>query len=272
MQLIQLTDLHAPELQPYLTLRRPMEHYRKGLFVAEGRLVVERLLQTPGYRVHSVLTMPQWLERLEKLLGNRSDIPVYVAERKEIQEIVGFSYHAGLLALAECPPEPSLDEVLARQRGPLTWVAMDELTHAENVGALARNAAALGAQAMLAGPTSASPFLRRAVRNSLGGVFALTVFHLKDLGATLGELHTRHGFTVIGADANRGEAIESYRFPERVCVVFGHEDNGLSPAVRSACQECVHIKMEGGLDSINVAACGAILLQEIRRQRAGRGE
>lgn len=267
MQRIQLTDLHAPALQPYLTLRRPMEHYRKGLFVAEGRLVVERLLQTPGYRVHSVLTMPQWLERLEGLLNERSDIPVYVAERKEIQEIVGFSYHAGLLALAECPPEPSLEAALAARPGPLTWVAMDELTHAENVGALARNAAALGAQALLAGPTSASPFLRRAVRNSLGGVFALSVFHLKDLAATLRELHVRHGICVIGADANRGTAIERFPFPPRCCVVFGHEDNGLSSGVRAACQECVCIRMEGGLDSVNVAAAGAILLQEIRRQR-----
>lgn len=266
MQCIRLTDLQASALQPYLTLRRPMEHYRQGLFVAEGRLVVERLLQTPGYRVRSVLTMPQWLERLGRL-SIPNDVPVYVAERKEIQEIVGFSYHAGLLALAECPHERSLDEVVTPPPDSCVWVALDELTHAENVGALARNAAALGAQGMLVGPTSASPFLRRAVRNSLGGVFALRIVHAADLPAALRVLHECHGFTTVGADANQGCALDGFRFPPRTCLVFGHEDNGLSPRVRAACQACVHIPMEGGLDSLNVAAAGAILLQEARRQK-----
>jgi len=267
MQVIRITDFQAPELKPYLTLRRPKEHYRKGYFVAEGRIVVERLLVTPGYKVGSVLTMPQWLERLAKLLAGRSDVPVYVAERKEIQEIVGFSYHAGLLALAECPSEPSLDKALSAAPRACTWVALDALTHAENVGVMARNAAALGAAGLLVGPTSASPYLRRAVRNSLGGVFALQVLHSQDLADTLRGLNASHGFTVVGADANHGIPLSEYRFAARTCMVFGHEDKGLTPEVRAACQACVQIPMQGGLDSLNVAAAGAILLQEARRQR-----
>lgn len=267
MLMVRITDLHAPALEPYLTLRRPMEHYRRGLFVAEGRIVVERLLETSGYRVRSVLTMPQWLERLEGLLAGRSEVPVYVAERKAIQQIVGFSYHAGLLALAECPPEPSLGQAVSAAPQACTWVALDALTHAENVGAMARNAAGLGAEGLVVGPTSASPFLRRAVRNSLGGVFALRILHSRDLAGTLRELNAAHGFTVVGADANCGEPLSDARFAARTCLVFGHEDNGLSPAVRAACQVCVRIPMEGGLDSLNVAASGAILLEEARRRR-----
>jgi tRNA G18 (ribose-2'-O)-methylase SpoU len=267
MQVIRITDLHAPVLQPYLTLRRPKEHHRQGLFVAEGRLVVERLLQTTGYRVRSVLTMPQWLARLEALLAERGDVPVYVAERKEIQQIVGFSYHAGLLALAECPAEPSLVEALTASPAACTWLALDDLTHAENVGVMARNAAALGAEGMVVGPTTASPFLRRAVRNSLGGVFVLRIHHSPDLADALRVMQAGHGFRVIGADANGGTPLECFRIPARSCLVFGHEEHGLSAEIRDRCEACVQIPMEGGLDSLNVASAGAILLQEARRQR-----
>jgi len=268
MQVIRITDLQAPVLHPYLTLKRPKEHHKQGLFVAEGRLVVERLLQMPGFQVRSVLTMPQWLERLEILLKDREAVPVYVAERKEIQEIVGFSYHAGLLALAECPPVPTLAEALRDAPAACTWVALDALSHAENVGVTTRNAAALGADGLIVGPTSASPFLRRAVRNSLGGIFALKVVSSLDLADTLCELKTSYGFAVVGADAERGVPLEEFRFEKRTCLVLGHEEHGLTPSVREACQTCVRIPMEGGLDSLNVAAAGAILLHEVRRQRA----
>jgi tRNA G18 (ribose-2'-O)-methylase SpoU len=267
MTTVPLTNPDDPELEPYWSLRRPQEHWRRRIFIAEGRLVVERLLRS-NCLVRSVLTTPSWLARVGYLLESRPEqVKVFVAEKKTIQTIVGFSYHAGLLALAECPPEPPLEEVLKRSPSPRTWVALDELSHAENVGVIVRNAAALGAQAVLVGETSCSPYLRRAVRNSLGGVFCVPILHVAYLAETLQQLHDRHNFHIVGADANKLRPLQEYRFPRDVCLVFGHEDLGLSEDVQRYCQDFVTIPMGPQLDSINVACASAIFLHEIRRQR-----
>jgi tRNA G18 (ribose-2'-O)-methylase SpoU len=266
---LPLTNPDDPELEPYWSLRRPQEHWRRRIFVAEGRLVVEALLRSPC-RIRSVLTTPQWLARVGYLLEGRAEqVKVFVAEKKAIQTIVGFSYHAGLLALAECPPDPPLEELLKRSPSPRTWIALDELSHAENVGVIVRNAAALGAQVVLVGETSCSPYLRRAVRNSLGGVFCVPILHAAYLAETLRILHDQHGFRIVGADANKLVPLHQYAFPQDLCLVFGHEDLGLSEDVQRFCQDFVTIPMGPGLDSINVACASAIFLHEIRRQRAG---
>src|SRR5512144_779502 len=107
-----ITSFDLPELQPYRTMRRQAEHRGQGIFVAEGEKVVRRLLESQ-LRVRSVLLPPKWLPDLEPLLHARDDEPrVFLAEKKLLETLTGFSMYQGLLAVAEVPPRRTLSQVL----------------------------------------------------------------------------------------------------------------------------------------------------------------
>ena len=188
LRIQKITSFDSPELQPYATLRRPLEHERQGIFVAESIKVVRRLLESQ-FTVVSVVLPEKWLAEFRPLLEARPEnVAVYLAEKKLLETLVGFSMFQGVLAVGKVPPPVSLDEILAKSPKPQLFVAVDELTNAENLGALVRNCVAFGVQALIVGETSSSPFLRRAVRNSMGTIFQLPVIELAKLGQ-------RHQFT-----------------------------------------------------------------------------
>ncbi|MBI3829736.1 MAG: RNA methyltransferase [Planctomycetes bacterium] len=263
MTVTHVLDLDAPDLKPFLTLRRPKFPFDQGLFVAEGPLVIERLLQT-ALKVRAVLCTPDQFERFRPALEIRSEIVVHVAERKAIEKVLGVEYHHGVMALGECPPEPDLKAVLAAAKPPRRLVALDGLVEADNVGVIVRSCAALGATALLSGETSCSPWLRRAVRNSMGGVFALPILHAPHLAEMLRRLRGEFGARIVGADPGGATALNAYRFPEHCCLVFGTEFTGLSAEVRAACDEFVAIPLAGGQDSLNVSAAAAVFLYQAR--------
>jgi len=259
-----------PGLAPYRTLKRQPEHLREGIFVAEGPTVVERLLRSP-LEVVSVLATGAWLERLAPAFGARRAPAVYQATDALLERITGFAYHQGVMAVGRVPPEPDLDALLAAARAPVTLVALDGLTSAENTGVLVRAASALGAAAVIAGNGAASPFLRRAVRTSMGGAFYTPVVHAADLAGLLRRLARDHGVRACAAALQGAVPLTAYRFPERSCVVLGHEYDGVSPDVLAACDDRVVIPMAGHLDSLNVQTAGAVFLFEAGRQRAAGG-
>ena len=172
-QRIESFDL--PALQPYRTMRRQHEHREQGIFVAEGEKVVRRLLESQ-FRVVSVLLPEKWLQELDPLLqARREEIQVFVADKALLETLTGFSMYQGLLAVGKVPPLPTLEDIVARSPQPRLLVAADGLTSAENLGALVRNCAAFNAQALIVGETCSSPFLRRAVRSSMGAIFQLPI-------------------------------------------------------------------------------------------------
>src|ERR1700690_1988579 len=184
----KITSLDLPELAPYRTMRRPLEHEAQGIFVAEGEKVVRRLLES-RFEVVSVLLPENHLAAFRPLLESRPEnLTVYLAEKKLLESLIGFSMYQGQLAVGKIPPPASLDDILSKNPKPLLLVAVDALTSAENLGALVRNCVAFGVQALIVGETSSSPFLRRAVRNSMGTILQLPVVELAKLGQ-------RHQFT-----------------------------------------------------------------------------
>ena len=190
-QKIESFDL--PELQPYRTMRRQHEHRQQGIFVAEGEKVVRRLLES-SFGVVSVLLPEKWLRELEPLLQARpEEIQVFVAEKALLETLTGFSMYQGLLAVGKVPPLPTLEEMVARSPQPRLLAAADGLSSAENLGALVRNCAAFNAQALIVGETCSSPFLRRAVRSSMGTIFQMPIVETRqpDPGAWRPE-GTRH--------------------------------------------------------------------------------
>ena len=280
----RIYSLDLPELRPYATMRRPLEHERESIFVAEGTKVVRRLLES-SFTVISVLLPEKHLEEFRPLLDARPEnLSVYLAEKQLLEQLIGFSMYQGVLAVGKIPAPGTLDEILDKSPKPLLLVAADGLTSAENLGALVRNCVAFGTQALIVGETSSSPFLRRAVRNSMGTILQLPVVELAKLGQrhqftdkphvtdlTLAEclkqLRAR-GIRCIAAHPHTDRRVLSQAdFSGDCCVVFGSEGDGITPAVLAACDEAVAIPMPPAVDSLNVGAAAAVFLYEVNRQR-----
>ena len=268
MRAQRIESLDLPELEPYRTMRRQAEHRQQGIFVAEGEKVVRRLLES-SFTVVSALLPEKWLRELEPLLEARAEeVQVYVAEKALLETLTGFSMYQGLLAVGKVPPLPTLADVVARSPQPRLLAAADGLSNAENLGALVRNCAAFNAQALIVGETCSSPFLRRAVRGSMGAVFHLPVVETSSLTQALHELRER-GIRCIAAHPHSdGRTLADANFAGDCCVVFGSEGYGISPAVLAACDEATAIPMPPTVDSLNVGSAAAVFLYEANRQRS----
>jgi tRNA G18 (ribose-2'-O)-methylase SpoU len=236
--------------------------------VAEGDKVVHRLLASP-LKIVSVLVPEHRLPEYTPALERRPElITVYsITDKRTLEALVGFEMFQGVLAVAHVPAATALPELLASSSPPRRLVAADGLSSAENVGLLVRNSVAFGATALLVGETSASPYLRRAVRNSMGTVFQLPVLECTNLLATLRQMQ-RLGIRCVAAHPHTDQVALPYvDFRRDVCLVFGAEGNGISPAVLAACDEAVAIPMAAGVDSLNVASAAAVFLYEAWRQQ-----
>jgi tRNA G18 (ribose-2'-O)-methylase SpoU len=263
----KIASFDLPELQPYRTMRQQREQRQQGIFVAEGEKVVRRLLESK-FTVVSLLLPEKWLPEYEPLLKARAeDIRVFVAEKELLETLTGFSMYQGLLAVGKVPAPVSLDEILARSPRPRLFAAVDGLSNAENLGALVRNCAAFNVQALIVGETSGSPFLRRAVRGSMGTIFQMPVVETPDLIQALGELRG-HGVRCIAAHPHvQGRTLSQANFTGDCCILFGSEGYGISPAALEACDEAAAIPMPPTVDSLNVGSAAAVFLYEANRQR-----
>lgn len=265
VQAVQTLDL--PALAPYRTLRQHEAHRRERLFVAEGEKVVRRLLESP-LTVLSALMPEPWFHQLEPLLRARPEpVDVYTAPKKLLEQLTGFTMYQGLLAAAQMPPAWSPAEALARAAPPRLFVAVDGLTSAENLGALVRNAAAFGAQALVVGETCSSPWLRRAVRASMGAIFHLPTVEPANLVEALHALRDAGVRCVAAHPHTAGGRLSGTDLTGDVCLVFGSEGYGLSPPVLAACDQAVAVPMPPTVDSLNVASAAAVFLYEAARQR-----
>lgn len=267
MQIHRVTALDTPELRPYGTLRQHEEHKRGGIFVAEGDKVVRRLLES-DFGVVSVLLPERRLAEFEPLLRARpEDVAVYLMEIGELEKLTGFPFFQGVLAVGRIPRTHSLDSMFAAAPKPRLFAAIDGLTNAENVGLIVRNCAAFGVQALIVDGSSANPFLRRAVRNSMGTIFKLAVVEASSLIAALRELQAR-GMRIIAAHPHTDRrTIHEADFTRDCCVVFGSEGPGLPAETLAACDEAVAIPMQAGVDSLNVGSAAAVFLFEVQRRR-----
>jgi tRNA G18 (ribose-2'-O)-methylase SpoU len=266
--IIPITSLDLPALQPYRTLRQPVEHFRAGIFVAEAEKVVRRLLESK-LEVLSVLLTPEWLNEYRPLLeSHQQTISVYVADKAILDTIVGYNLHQGIMALGKNPAPATVERVAAALPEPYLFVALDGLTNSENVGVIVRNCAAFGVHAVIVGETSSSPYLRRAVRNSMGTVFHLPVVHSSDLKQSLETLRTQYRTTILAAHPHTEEHV-LHRTDCRgnLCIVLGSEGDGISANILAACDEAVAVPMHGGVDSLNVGSASAVFLYEVLRQR-----
>jgi tRNA G18 (ribose-2'-O)-methylase SpoU len=246
-----------------MALRTRVEPER-GLYLAESEKVIRRALRA-GHRPRSFLMGERWLTDLADLVGDaeRSGVPVYVAEAPVIEEMTGFHLHRGALASMHRPQLPTPQELLAGAR---RVAVLEDIVDHTNVGAIFRNCAALGVDAVLVTPRCADPLYRRSVRVSMGTVFQVPWTRIDPWPGGLTTLQDS-GFGVA-AFALTDDAVSLDDLaadpPERLAVVFGAEGHGLGPRTIRDADLVVQIPMAGGVDSLNVAAASAVALWALR--------
>jgi tRNA G18 (ribose-2'-O)-methylase SpoU len=263
----EVTDADDPRLVDYRALKERHLNAEGGRFVAESERVVRRLLAS-HLRVHSLLATPPRVRALEDALAvpsaagaSRADVPVYVAAQPVLDAIAGFHVHRGCLAIGERPAARALPS------GARGVVVLEDLVDVDNLGAIARNAAAFGADALVLSPRCADPFYRKAIRVSLGAVFDLPIVRLPRWPDDLDVLR-RLGLTLVAAVLSPGATpLPRFRRPDRWALLLGAEGPGLSPAAVLRSHESVTIPMAAsdGVDSLNVATAAAVMLYALTR-------
>jgi tRNA G18 (ribose-2'-O)-methylase SpoU len=248
----------------YRDIKRAEARWRRGLFVAESRDVVRRLLASDRFRTRSALLTAPALDSLRGALEAADpSLPVYLASHEVARAVVGFDFHRGCMALgergAEPPPEP-----LVAEPGPRLLVLLDEVSNPDNVGGVFRNARALGADAVLLSAGCADPLYRKAIRVSMGAVLITPFAHLADWAGGLARLREA-GYALV-ALTPEPSALDiallgaARPVPSRAALILGAEGHGVGELSRAAADLHVRIPMAAGVDSLNVATAAGIAL------------
>jgi tRNA G18 (ribose-2'-O)-methylase SpoU len=261
---IDVADAADPRLDDFRDLnstdRRPDLPSGKGLVIAEGVLVVQRMLAS-RFRPRALLGTEKRLGELAEDLTD-VDVPYYLAQADVMAEVVGFHLNRGVLASASRPPERTVAQVL---EGARTVAVLEGVNDHENLGSIFRNAAGLAVDAMVFGTGCADPLYRRAVRVSMGHAllvpYAWTASWPQDL-----ELLRDSGFRLLALtpdpSADTLQDAMSEVADERVAILVGAEGPGLTEQAMRACDIRVRIPMSGGTDSLNVATAAALAFYE----------
>ena len=255
-RVVEVDDAADPRLADFRDLsradRRPDRPGGRGLVLAEGTVVVRRLLASP-YPPRALLGVARRVDDLAPDLAG-VDVPAYVTDADTMADVVGFHLNRGVLASADRAPAPDLAALLDGAR---RVAVLEGVTDHANLGALFRNAAALGVDAVIVGPECADPLYRRSVRVSMGHVLRVP-FATAGLDEATAALRAA-GF-VLAALTPRGDpaALAGLAAQDRVALLLGAEGPGLSAEALALADLRVRIPMTADVDSLNVATAAAV--------------
>lgn len=252
--IIEINDPQDPRLTLYRDVKDRDLTGRDGLFMAEGKVVLERLFASKLAQTVSVLTTPGRLAGLAHL----PDAPVYVVSQGVMDAVAGFPIHRGYLALGRYAPPLTLAEALAGEH--VRILVLSGIANTDNMGGLMRNAAAFGVDAVILDATCCDPMYRKAIRVSVGGVLEVPHYRVNDLVTTL----RTHDLTPYALSPAGKMMLDQVQPAARSALLFGAEGPGLSVEIMAACTT-VRIEMSGGFDSLNVATTSGIVLYQMCR-------
>ena len=272
--IIEITDFHAPELDPYARLTQNQLRNRlepeKGIFIAESPKVIDRALDA-GYKPVSLLMeRKQITGPAAGILSRCGDAPVYTADREMLAELTGFELTRGVLCAFRRPAPRPVEELCKNAR---RVAVLEGIVDSTNVGAIFRSAAALNMDAVLINPSCCDPLCRRAVRVSMGTVFQVPWGQLGETPADWPEkgmdLLRSLGFkTAAMALSDRSVSIDDEQLAKepKLAIVLGTEGDGLAADTIASCDYTVKIPMSHGVDSLNVAAASAVAFWQLGKQ------
>lgn len=255
-----------PRVADYRGVSDPELLRSRNLFIAEGRIVVTRLLDDGRWTVRSVLVSQAAKRDLEPTLtGIAARVPILVCEAAHFLSVTGHDIHRGCLALVERPPALPPEALLASAR---LAVVLEGVSNADNVGGVFRNAAAFGADVVMLSPTCCDPLYRKAIRTSMGASLRVPFVHATEWPATLPLLRAA-GFRLVALTPREpSDPLDTFALRPRapkIALLVGAEGPGLTAAVESAADERVRIPLARGIDSLNLAVATGIALEHLTR-------
>lgn len=272
--IIEITDFHAPELDPYARLTQNQLRNRlepeKGIFIAESPKVIDRALDAGYKSVSLLMERKQITGPAAGILSRCGDAPVYTADREMLAELTGFELTRGVLCAFRRPAPRPVEELCKNAR---RVAVLEGIVDSTNVGAIFRSAAALNMDAVLINPSCCDPLCRRAVRVSMGTVFQVPWGQLGETPADWPEkgmdiLHSLGFKTAAMALSDRSVSIDDEQLAKepKLAIVLGTEGDGLAAGTIASCDYTVKIPMSHGVDSLNVAAASAVAFWQLGKQ------
>ena len=266
-RLSPIDDPADPRIAGFRDIRERDLRRRDGRFIAEGAVVLRVLARShggpAGFSVESLLVLENRLAGIHDILAEIAPtVPIYAATGPVMDAIAGFHMHRGVLALARHDPaRRSLPALLDRLPARALVVVGQGISNHDNVGAIFRNAAVFGADAVLLDETSCDPLYRKAIRVSVGGVFTVPFAREGGIDPILARL-ADSGFQLVGLSPSGRVALAHYDPAERTALIVGTEGEGLPPAMLDRLLT-LRIPQAPGMDSLNVATASGIALYEL---------
>jgi tRNA G18 (ribose-2'-O)-methylase SpoU len=263
MPVIAIDSPRDVRLADYRSVGEPDLGRTRGLFVAEGRRVVQRLIEGHRFAVRSLLLNEAArcaLDETLRLLD--ASVPVYTCAAEHFVDITGYPIHRGCLALAERPSPQRPEEVARAAR---LIVVLERVANADNVGGVFRSAAAFGAGGVLLCPQSCDPLYRKAIRTSMAATLSIPFARVTDWPEGLHQLRAS-GFTIAALTPREPSlALEVFArdVPARLALLVGAEGDGLSAAAEQAAHVRVRIPITPDVDSLNLAVATGIALSRL---------
>lgn len=258
MPVIPLDSINDPALEVYRNLKKSNLTRWSGLFIAEGKKLTLQLLQS-DYPVHSVLCSENYIDLIQPYL--RPEHTVYLVSQSNIEQVVGFNFHHGMLACGIRRPEPTLEE-LVPESGPVKLVVCPKIENPDNLGSIIRLSAGFGVHGILLGTGSCETFSRRTLRVSMGAAFRVpTLESGPQLADQLQWLREARGIDLVATVLDdTAEPLKQAAVSTRTALLLGNENAGLGPEWIKLCQRRVTIPMAPGTDSLNVAFAACLFL------------
>jgi tRNA G18 (ribose-2'-O)-methylase SpoU len=259
MKLIKIDETNRADIEIYHKLRENA-FAEDNSFIADSPKVVNILLES-DIEVKSILATKEYYDEFSELISKKKIPKLFVIDKKEMQEIIGHKIHHNCMMHGVRPKETTLESLGDN------IIMLDEITSTENVGSIARSAAALGVDSYLLPRQSPHPYARRALRVSMGHIVKLHVHIYDDIFSTLEALKA-DGYKIFGAEVTSDSTLlMDVKVPKKWVLLMGHEGKGLSPEVIDMCDEIVQIEMMGYVRSFNVGVAASILMYKFKNSK-----
>jgi tRNA G18 (ribose-2'-O)-methylase SpoU len=256
MHFIPIDDINIPELHIYHQFRDNAFTADES-FVADSPKVVNLLLET-DIEIRSILATQEYYDRYEALIKKKNIPKLFVASKSLMQEIVGHKIHHNVMMHGTRPEQYDLNELGEH------IIMLDEISSTQNIGSIARSAAAIGIDSYLLPTHGPHPWSRRALRVSMGHIAMLKTHLYEDIKETIQTLK-QNGYRIYAAEITEDSTpLASVKVSDRWVLLMGHEGSGISDKILDLCDEVVTIEMVEGVKSFNVGVAASLMMYQFK--------
>ena len=258
MHFIPIEDINIPELHIYHQFRDNAFTADES-FVADSPKVVNLLLET-DIEIRSILATQEYYDRYEALIKKKNIPQLFVASKSLMQEIVGHKIHHNVMMHGTRPKQYDLNALGDH------IIMLDEISSTQNIGSIARSAAAIGIDSYLLPTHGPHPWSRRALRVSMGHIAMLKTHLYEDIKETIQALK-KNGYRIYAAEVTEDSTpLSEVKINEKWVLLMGHEGSGISNEILDLCDEVVTIEMIEGVKSFNVGVAASIMMYQFKNR------